>query len=195
MRYRYGISGDVGTEQMSIGIRNEVLLTPRWSVYAGIRFNKSKGKDFKTVEEFNDETDANFIKTYTNFKDDVPNILDIKFHNYSVQLPVGLTYRYPLPRGFTLLGTVGTDLDIFVRQHLDYEYSFDNIEFDEGRNQVQAKSPVFSNAVLSLGFEKQYQNFVFQLSPYLMKQWRTNVFDNDDLVFGAKLNLMYQLRK
>jgi hypothetical protein len=194
-RYRFGISLDAGNEQLAAGFTNELILSKHWGVSAGLRLANLKGKDYLTAGEYETETKLAFRPTYASFVTAGNEILNIKFDDYFLQIPLSISYRYPLIKQWTLLFGLGTDLDIAGRQNVRFDYQGNSGEFDEGRSKANISNPVFNNGLLSAGIEKKFGKYVFQLMPYASAQWKTSIYKRDDILLGAKLYVMYQPRR
>lgn len=165
---------------------NELLLTPQWAISAGLRLNVSQGEDYLTYQQFDHNDNNSFIDTYTDFKQPISEILNVKFQNYFLQMPVGISYRFALNfPDVTILGNVGTDLNLAGKQYVTYEYSFDNAKFKEGSNPYSVKGLVFSNALFSIGLEKNTGITCFSLN-HIFSRSSGNRFTNKTTQFSER---------
>lgn len=187
-KHRYGINVLSAHEQSSYGPVYELLINPRWAVNCGLNFNQSIGKEYYTADQYLNEKNEDFRKNYAPYVKENFDILNIKFINNSVQVPLGLSYRFLLKNDFTAFTGLGTDLNILSWQNLTFDYKEDNNQYMEGKYQGTNRIPILENANFVIGLEKKYKNYVFQIQPYL----RTNTHLDRNWIAGVKFRLMYQ---
>lgn len=192
MHYRYGISADFGNEQTAFGLTNELLLNPNWAIYGGLRYTYLKGNEYYTGNQYNLDTKLDFKNQFASAVNTQGDFLNITFQNNFIQMPLGFTYRYPLNNNFKLLFTLGTDLDLFGKAFVAYDFSADGTKYQEGKSSSKISNPIFNNGLLSVGLEKKYKNYVFQVQPYLSAQWKTSIYKRNDVLAGVKFRIMLE---
>ncbi|MCR9065510.1 MAG: hypothetical protein NXI00_16180 [Cytophagales bacterium] len=191
-RYRYGLNLDVANEQLAGGFTNELILSKNFGISAGFRLSNLKGNDYHTDGEYLMQTGLDFRAIYGSFVHPEKDIVDIIFDNYFLQIPLNLSYRFPLRNQWTILLLLGTDLDIAGREYVKFEYQNDEGVFEEGINKANISNPIFNNGLISAGIEKKIGKYVFQLLPYASAQWKTSIYKRDDILAGINLKMMFQ---
>ncbi|GGD48302.1 hypothetical protein GCM10011514_10420 [Emticicia aquatilis] len=195
LKYRVGVSFDVGNEQIGGSLLSDVLLSKHWSMNAGLRFLNITGNSYYTSEQFLFVTKQDFRQLYAPYIPVNYDIINLDFQNYLLQIPFGITYRYPLRNDITLLFSATTDLDLFVRQYINFDYKEDNSKFEQGTFKSTLPKSLLSNLEFSAGIEKKYNRMIFQVHPYISTQLRETVYKKEEFVFGAKMRFFVNLGK
>ncbi|PLK44936.1 hypothetical protein [Emticicia sp. TH156] len=195
LNYRIGISLNAGSEEVGGSLLGEVLLNKHWSINAGIKVLNVGGGSYFTAEQYEYDTKQDFRKLYAPFVPLSNDILNIDFQHYLLQIPLGITYRYPLRNDFTLLFSTTTDLNICGRQMINFDYKEDSRKFDQGNAHDKISINVLNNIEFSAGLEKKLNRMVFQAYPYLSTSLRETSYKRDELILGAKLRFFVNLGK
>ena len=195
LKYRVGVSFDVGNEQIGGSLLSDVLLSKHWSMNAGLRFLNITGNSYYTSEQFLFATKQDFRQLYAPYVPVNYDIINLDFQNYLLQIPFGITYRYPLRNDFTLLFSATTDLDLFVRQYINFDYKEDNSKFEQGTFKSTLPKSLLNNLEFSAGIEKKYNRMIFQVHPYISTQLRETVYKKEEFVSGAKIRFFVNLGK
>ena len=195
LKYRVGVSFDVGNEQIGGSLMSHILLNKHWSMNAGLRFLNITGKSYYTAEQYLFDTKQDFRQLYAPFVPANYDIINLDFQHYLLQIPIGITYRYPLRNDFTLLFSATTDLDLFVRQYINFDYKEDNSQFEQGTFKSTLPKSFLNNLEFSAGIEKKYNRMIFQVHPYISAQLRETAYKKEVFVFGAKMRFFVNLGK
>lgn len=195
LKYRVGVSLDVGNEQIGGSLLSDVLLRKHWSMNTGLRFLNITGKGYYTAEQYLFDTKQDFRQLYAPFVPANYDIINLDFQNYLLQIPIGITYRYPFRNDFTLLFSATTDLDLFVRQYINFDYKEDNSKFEQGTYKSTLSKSLLNNLEFSAGIEKKYNRMIFQVHPYISAQLRETAYKKEEFVFGAKMRFFVNLGK
>lgn len=195
LKYKIGVSLDVANEQMGAALLSEVLLSKHLSFNTGIRFLNITGSSYYTSEQYNLLTKKDFRQQYASFVPANYDIINLDFQNYLLQIPIGITYRYPLRNDFTLLFSAGTNLDLFVRQYVNFDYKEDNSKFEQGTYKSTLTHSLFSHIELSAGLEKTFNRMTIQLNPFISPQIKETPYRNEEFIFGAKMKLLWNTHR
>ena len=195
LKYRVGVSFDVGNEQIGGSLLSDVLLSKHWSMNAGLRFLNITGNSYYTSEQYLFATKQDFRQLYAPYVPVNYDIINLDFQHYLLQIPIGVTYRYPLRNDFTLLFSATTDLDLYVRQYINFDYKEDNSKFEQGTYKSTLSKNLLNNLEFSAGLEKKYNRMVFQIHPYISAQLRETAYKKEEFVFGAKMRFFVNLGK
>ncbi len=195
LKYRVGVSFDVGNEQIGVSVLSDVLLSKHWSMNAGLRFLNITGTSYYTSEQYLFATKQDFRQLYAPYVPVNYDIINLDFQNYLLQIPIGITYRYPFRNDFTLLFSATTDLDLFVRQYINFDYKEDNSKFEQGTYKSTLSKSILNNLEFSAGIEKKYNRMIFQVHPYISAQLRETAYKKEEFVFGAKMRFFVNLGK
>jgi hypothetical protein len=195
LKYRVGVSFDVGNEQIGGSLLSDVLLSKHWSMNTGLRFLNITGKSYYTAEQYLFDTKQDFRQLYAPYVPVNDDIINLDFQNFLLQIPIGITYRYPLRNDFTLLFSATTDLDLYVRQYINFDYKEDNRQFEQGTYKSTLSKSLLNNLEFSAGLEKKYNRMIFQIHPYISAQLKETAYKKEEFVFGAKMRFFVNLGK
>jgi hypothetical protein len=195
LKYRVGVSFDVGNEQIGGSLLSDVLLSKHWSMNTGLRFLNITGKSYYTAEQYLFDTKQDFRKLYAPYVPVNDDIINLDFQNYLLQIPIGITYRYPLRNDFTLLFSATTDLDLYVGQYINFDYKEDNGKFEQGTYESKLSKSLLYNLELSAGLEKKYKRMIFQIHPYISAQLKETAYKKEEFMLGAKMRFFVNLGK
>ena len=194
VKYRVGVSFDVGNEQIGGSILTDFLLNKHWSMNAGLRLMNITGMSYYTAEQYLFATKQDFRQLYAPYVPANFDLINLDFEHYLLQIPIGISYRYPIRNDFTLLFSATTDLDLYVRQHINFDYKQDNSQFVQGRHKSILSNNFLNNFEFSAGIEKKYNRMIFQIHPYFSTQLKETIYKKEQFVFGAKMRFFVNLR-
>ncbi len=187
LRFRGGIESEAAFRQLGIGIIGEMLLSARWSVSTGLRFLAINNEKYNSSREFHQLKGRNFNAVYNCGLTD-SSASNIGINTLLTQVPISINYQLPLKNNYSLIASVGTDIDIHARQIVDY---------DDGEslqnNKFTTNYPViaFNNIAISAGLQKRWKGFVFRASPFISPQFKSVMYKKEDLYAGIKLNILF----
>lgn len=191
LKYRWGISFDAGNEQIGGGLTSDIILHKNLSLNAGLRLMKYSGNTYFTADQYNFDTNDDFRTRYASFVPPGDDIINISFQNYLFQLPLGLTYRYPLKKDYTLLTSLGTNFDLYVEQYVIFDYKENSSQFDQGEYSSAVSNRFFNSIDLSIGLEKKIGKYIFQAHPYISVPLKRVDYKNEEFEYGAKIRILY----
>ncbi len=188
LHYRAGISFEMANRQMGANIIGEILFSKRWGLSAGMKFLRINNETYHDENDFHSRKGQYFDKVYENQVTDTSSISNIGMRNFLIQIPVTLNYQLPLKNNFALLMGVGTDLDIYAKQFVN----FDNQNSDVRKNfETVIPAKLFNNLVISTGLQKKWRHYVLQIRPFVSPQLISVVYKKEDAYFGVKCNFLF----
>jgi hypothetical protein len=192
-KYRLGVNGEFAHEQMGVGLMGEILFKPRWSIAMGIKKGMISSDHFKDDNEYFMHKSRDFRSEYASNYNSSTNISNIDFQYALLQLPITLSYRFPLKKNLNLIGSVGTELDLSVRQMVKYESKM-NLEMPKTNSTESVRQGMTLNTgILALGVEAQIKkHFVAQISPYVLTTFKLNEYRDEPISVGMRMRLYYQ---
>ncbi|CCH56084.1 hypothetical protein BN8_05394 [Fibrisoma limi BUZ 3] len=178
---RIGGAAEVGTNQQSVGAYGEVLLGRHWAVGIGLNRVWLPSERFITEVDFQDQKRHDFRRDFGRGVTYIHDILDINLQGSSWQLPISVSYRLPLKRGFVLTPSVGANLSVYTEGQASYLIRLRYIPipqpgpgpkpgYDKDRIvelRQQQTNDLYHSWMVSMGVEKQINRFVVQASPYV----------------------------
>jgi len=190
--YQSGLEFNMANNQIGIGVSGDILLNSKWSLSIGARMQNISNEKYHDANEFQQKKSQNFRDVYAPTIPDTTFISNIEMQYYVLQIPIFISYHLPLKNNFEMLFKVGTDIDIYARQHIDYEYSSDFAA--PGKKQYDANFPTvtINNMIFSVGIDKQIGNFIFELSPYVSPQISHVAYKKEDVYYGFSLRTLYR---
>lgn len=189
---RIGLGASVSAGYFSPNLTTELFVGKRVSISTGLTINYFESNKYFTDEQFFKKNRRDFRETYAPKAPPVFEILNISERSYVVQIPVRLNYYQPIASGFWLLGSVGTDLDIYGSKRVSFDLRESRSEFKEVINAANLPVVLLNNLVLSAGVEKRLGNFGLQLSPYWVVNINKKPYRQNIGGFGGQLRLLYR---
>jgi hypothetical protein len=106
-------------------------------------------------------------------------------------MPLSISYQQPLKRGYALVFGLGTMLDLSLKTNFTCRYQEPSGDVEERKEIIEDNAVTFNNMNVSVGLQKQWNHFVLQASPFINKQIKTVSYQNQDLIVGARVRLLY----
>jgi hypothetical protein len=190
--YQVGLGVERTTTQNGLGIFSEMVLNKRLGFSAGLKLLVINNEKYNDAADYRQQRNRYFNGV------DSPSLPDTSISNIGIQttlfqLPLAVTYYHPLKRNFSLLFSLGTDIDLFVNQQLKYERDDDfNNQNKHEDHEIKRANIMINNVVISAGLQKQWKHFVFQASPYLSPQTRAVEYKKENIYFGFRVRAFYR---
>jgi len=192
-KYRLGVNGEFAPEQMGVGLMGEILLKPRWSIAMGIKKGMISSDHFKDDYEYYMHKSRDFRSEYASNYNSSTNISNIDFQYALLQLPITISYRYPLKKNLNLIGSLGTELDLSVRQMVKYESKMNSEMPRTNSTESVRQGMTLNTGIFALGVEAQIKkHFVAQISPYALTTFKLNEYRDERISAGIRMRLYYQ---
>ncbi len=194
-QYRIGGELTAGNDQFGGALLGEIMLNPRWSVQTGLRAGYGEGFHYRHEQDFNEHQHEDFRKTYASQVSSWSDIQNIKQEFLLVQVPLQVAYHLPLGRQWGLRLGAGTDLDVWLRSGISYDYQENSRSSEHGLSRIKEHVYVFNNLTLSPSVERSWKKWLFRAGPFISPQLRPVGYKPDDFSWGANLQILYRLRK
>jgi hypothetical protein len=193
---RLGAGLELNNGQKSAGIYAELLYGKNWGLAAGFKYTLSNGEDFRDETDFYNRKSRHFDQVFHGQPPMHDKISNIGIDNAILQIPITLTYYYPLKKGYTLSLGLGTDLDIYTSALIKFD-SRHGADSLAQSNSIKTSEPVeiLNNVVISLGLQKRWNRFTLQATPFISPQLKHVNYKKEDLYFGFGLKLYYSLSR
>lgn len=136
-----------------------------------------------------------FHNIYENQLTDTNSIRNIGVRNIMFQVPVAINYQLNFKNNYALLFSLGTDLDLYAKQTINFEHHMDIVQPISKDFDTKYPVMVFNNMVISAGIQKRWKYLVFQVKPFISPQLKSLVYKKEDLYFGLKLNVLLTAEK
>jgi hypothetical protein len=189
--YGLGIGIEAGNYQQGYTILGEAIFKKRWVISAGIKLLRNGVETFGDDDDFDHQKKNKFKDTYGNLVSQGPN-KDIGIRNTIVQIPLNVSYILPLKNNFSLLAGIGTDLDVYTKQHVEYKHINSANDFQTSQFVTNYPPVYFNNAVVTFGIQKTIRRLTFQLSPYLSPQLKRVDYKKENCYYGLRLRTFFE---
>lgn len=181
IQFRLGIGGELASGLWNAGAFGEVLLGKHVTV--GIGFVQATYTNkFTNDDDFEDRTHRNFKKEFGPGIDQFRDILNIDTRQTRYQIPVSLSYRFPLNQSLSLLPTVSTYLNLQNTENVTFYCRlplppFQQNRIDFAQVDVKKSQPINLINTLSLGtgIEWHSRHWALQGSPVLNLPLQSNL--------------------
>ncbi len=190
--YRVGLGMDFGRETIGRSFVVDAFLTERFSINTGVRLLSYHGDIFDNEMNFRMKKAQDFRALYAPRLLPNQDIKNIDMQDFVVQIPINLAYHIPLKSDFSIITSLGTDLDLSAKKNVKFEYRDLNSSYPhpEVKDSVQ-NARLFNNLTASVGIQKQVNRFVFQATPYLSKQLTDISYKESGFQWGVRLRVLY----
>jgi hypothetical protein len=192
MTWQAGVGFELANDQVGAGVTGEVLLTDRWGLSAGLKLLTISNEKYKDANEFKLKKGQDFRDTYTPATPDTTFISMINMQYTVLQVPVKITYYYPLRNRYSIVFSAGTDIDILSYQHIDYTLSTNFSAPVKGNYDAKNPTVLFNNTTFAAGIQKQWEHLVVQAVPFVSPQLRAVAYKKEDIYMGISLRVFYR---
>ncbi|MCE6991810.1 hypothetical protein [Dyadobacter sp. CY323] len=195
MDYYVGASLGAGNRQVEGSLLGELRITPKWSFQTGARWTEITGKSYDTAEQFGQNTGQDFRTLYAPYVAQNADLLNIEQNYQFVQIPLAIAYHYEIRPNWALRFGIGTDLSVYSLKDIHFNYKRDSQSFDKGEYNAKLAGKPFNDITIYLGLEHRSNRFLFRVSPYVSPQLRKTEFSNKDLLWGARVQVLYKFNR
>jgi hypothetical protein len=195
MDYYVGGSLDAGSGQVAGSLLGELRITPKWSFQTGARWTEITGDSYDTAEQFGQNTGLDFRALYAPHVAQNVDVLNIEQNYQLVQIPLTIAYHYEIHPNWALRFGIGTDLSVYAEKDIHFNYKKDSQSFDKGEYNAKLAVKPFNDITINLGLERRSNKFLFRVSPYLSPQLNKTEFSKKGLLWGARAQILYKLKR
>jgi hypothetical protein len=195
MDYYVGGSLDAGNRQVAGSLLGELRITPKWSFQTGARWTEITDESYDTAEQFSQKTGQDFRALYAPYVAQNVDLLNIEQNYQLVQIPLTIAYHYEIRPNWALRFGIGTDLSFYAQKDIHFDYKKDSQSFNKGEYNAKLTVKPFNDITINLGLERRSNKFLFRVSPYVSPQLRTTEFSKKDLLWGARVQVLYKFNR
>ncbi len=197
-----GAGLEKGNQPWGINVLGEYVFHKNISVGLGLKWMLPPDERYHDPHDFHDRDPRrrNFQQEFGNHLPDSNNIKDIHIKSTLLQIPLQISARIPFlkSRNSFLKNSMivlsgGTDIDIFAKQKIDYRHIGTNNTDEAQKFVTKPPIPYFNNAVVSVGWQYNWKNWVVQGSICSNKQLITVPNKKDDLIIGLRIRAFYTI--
>lgn len=155
----------------------------------GILGYQQVSTDFGDELKFNAQTKKQFRNEYEyQLKSYPENISEITLKTSLMEVPIRLKYYWPVTPSISVVGSLGTHLNMSIRQDIRYETHENNKE--NYHSFIHRPAPeIFHNIVFAPGIQYQKQNLFLQVSPYYQFNYSQIEYLDHPQIFGLSTSL------
>jgi PBP1b-binding outer membrane lipoprotein LpoB len=190
--YRGGIEVIAGNNHLGSGVFGEAVYNNRFVFSVGARMLKDRVETFESKEDYNEHKSQEFEKHYGDRVQE--NSRDFRIENTIYQVPIALFVNLPLGHKYTVITGIGTDLDIYNRQHVEYHHQRSALPNDMQTQAFTMNYPpvLFNNIVFSLGMQRRFGRFGVQAIPFVSPQLIKVDYRKEKVFYGLRLRAYYE---
>lgn len=126
---------------------------------------------------------------------DKEHITDITIQSQLVQLPLAFNFYIPLKRDFAARMSLGTDLDIYLKQNSSFNHRLDSSRFEEHHFGTKGKVIPFNTMLFGVGIEKRWNHWVIGAQPFYNLHVKDVFYKPGESEFGISVSLLYSFGK
>jgi hypothetical protein len=190
LEYRAGVGFEVANSQLGYSILGEMVYKKKLIISVGLKYLSTGKELFSDDDDYHHHKNKNFKNSYAQqVKDSIHH--NIKISNTVFQIPITFSYSFQLKKNFSLIFGIGTDIDLYAVQHVEYRHPVTNSDFTQKKFDVKQPTLYFNNTVLSTGLQKQFKHFVFQLSPFVSPQLKNVTYKTESVYYGLRIRAYY----
>ncbi len=194
----FRIKSGIALSKYSIapGIAGDFLLKNNFSFSLGLQYA------IADIERFDDKRDLD--KKRPQGKDhpfghhisDKDHVVDIQISSKILQLPVSVSYNFPIRNYFTANVSLGSNLDLYLHQDFKFKSrEIDSLKFEPHVFSASDKVIPFNNIVISAGVGKSWRQFTIQVEPFIAPKINKLIYKPREMDYGVGIKLFYSFKK
>ena len=189
-KYQTGLGFEVANTQLGFSVLGEVVFKKHWVFDVGLKYLSIEKERFDDDDDYHHHKNKDFKSSYEKQVTDSIH-RNIKINNSIIQIPLNFGYCVLLKNNFSLIFGVGTDLDLSVKQHVEYQHPINFSESETKKFNCNNNSLLFNNTVISAGLQKQFKQILLQVSPFLSPQLKKVDYKKEDIYYGLRVRAFY----
>ncbi|WP_028527072.1 hypothetical protein [Runella limosa] len=199
MKFRMGAGLNISNGSTTYTANTSLLLGKFWSINVGLARAFIIGPQYYTEDIFKEKTQRDF-KDWNKKNPIQPPMAPPQAFNIATsatlwQLPVSLTYRWPMNDGFAFLLSGGTNLNLSACQSFSYYTRERNGELTQKRGDFVLKPTLSNDLIAAAGVEKQWRHLVVQAETYIAPYLQKPSYLTENRNLGIRFKVMYQFGK
>jgi hypothetical protein len=191
INYNIGLGFEMANTQLAISIMGEIYLHKSISITSGIKY-MSISEQYDDDDDFMRKKNMDIKKLYS--VSDSASLSEITMRYSVTQIPIALNYYYSLRNDYSIMFSLGTDIDVSAKLMMGYR-SINNMHYnDDERKNLQTKyHPIaLNNAVLAIGIQKEWKRLITQVTPFLSPQLKNVEYKNNNIYYGIRCRILYK---
>lgn len=199
MKFRMGVGLNISNGSTTYTANTSLLLGKFWSINVGLARAFIIGPQYFTEDIFKEKTKSDF-KDWNKKGPIQPPMAPPQAFNISTsatlwQLPVSLTYRWPMNDGFAFLLSGGTNFNLSACQSFSFYTRERNGELTQKRGDFVLKPTLSNDLIAAAGVEKQWRHLVVQAETYIAPYLQKPSYLTENRNLGIRFKVMYQFGK
>lgn len=199
MKFRMGAGLNISNGSTTYTANTSLLLGKFWSINVGLARAFIVGPQYYTEDIFKEKTQRDF-KDWNKKNPIQPPMAPPQAFNIATsatlwQLPVSLTYRWPMNDGFAFLLSGGTNLNLSACQSFSYYTRERTGELTQKRGDFVLKPTLSNDLIAAAGVEKQWRHLVVQAETYIAPYLQKPSYLTENRNLGIRFKVMYQFGK
>lgn len=199
MKFRMGAGLNISNGSTTYTANTSLLLGKFWSINVGVARAFIVGPQYYTEDIFKEKTKSDF-KDWNKKGSIQPPMAPPQAFNISTsatlwQLPVSLTYRWPMNDGFAFLLSGGTNFNLSACQSFSFYTRERNGELTQKRGDFVLKPTLSNDLIAAAGVEKQWRHLVVQAETYIAPYLQKPSYLTENRNLGIRFKVMYQFGK
>ncbi|AYQ33842.1 hypothetical protein [Runella sp. SP2] len=199
MKFRMGAGLNISNGSTTYTANTSLLLGKFWSINVGVARAFIVGPQYFTEDIFKEKTKSDF-KDWNKKGSIQPPMAPPQAFNISTsatlwQLPVSLTYRWPMNDGFAFLLSGGTNFNLSACQSFSFYTRERNGELTQKRGDFVLKPTLSNDLIAAAGVEKQWRHLVVQAETYIAPYLQKPSYLTENRNLGIRFKVMYQFGK
>ena len=187
--FRIGLSIQKANYQFGISALVDVFFTNRFSLTTGIKILNEVSFD----DQYYYRKDTPIENYADSSGTDSTIIQNIQQQSVILQLPIAITYYQPLKKNYSLVFSLGTEIDLSVSRVIQYDQiEPSNPTSHQQQIKLKTQPVLLNNLFFSSGIQKKIGNsFAIQASVFISPQIKDVIYKSYNLYYGLQLKAMY----
>ena len=178
-------------QRIGMGVAGELLFAKHFGLTTGLTYNFLKEEQFQDKQDLYGHKHDDFNHHIHDHLQDKEHVSNITIQSQLLQLPVSINYYIPLKQNFSVRMSLGTDLDIYLKQNLKYKDHVDSTHFNDRQLSAKGNVVVFNNLFFGIGVEKRWNHLVLNIQPYFSQGLKQVYYKPKETEFGVGVSLKY----
>lgn len=183
----------VSNQSIGAGFGVELLAGQHTGISFGLRYAHTYTETFFTEDILRGHRHDRMGPDFHRRFDGQDVFIDISVSNSIIQMPFSLSYYIPLNHGYKMNFAIGSDLDLSVKQSVNFTHLFDSAGMKRVHIDAGGSVSPINTMYLAAGIEKEWGRLLLQLSPFISPHLRQVYYKPKQIEYGLDVNLKYRL--
>ncbi len=188
---KVGTDFQLSGQSLTPGINAEFIIADHFGIQTGLKYRIYRDEHFTDKADFFGHKPHDFNHRIEDHFAGQDHVRDVTISNRILQVPLFFNYRLPLKRNYNLSFSLGTDLDVYLRQKLYYTIAPDTGGMHQDNFQAKGNVSLVNTFTFSAGVGKQWKSWLLEVQPYISPRFTEVFYKPKEIEFGVEIGIKY----